>query len=324
MKRVFVILIAALTVLSGCKAAPKRFSASYTDVFDTVTDFTAYCSSQEEFDRLSKAAHEELLRLHRIFDIYNTYDGLNNAKSLNDGVSGEYPKELCEIIGLSKQWYSESDGALNIALGSVLSLWHDCREAKVLPDADELKSRSAHCDIDGITVDGRNIRLSDSMMSIDLGAVAKGYAAQKTAELLESLGAENFALSVGGNVVTRGKKPSGNWEIGIQSPDGGILMTLSVSGESIVTSGDYQRFYEVDGVIYHHIIDPKNLWPASLWRSVTVIFEDSSTADALSTALFCLPYEDGAKLLEKYGAEAVWVSKDGEITCSEGVAKYEK
>ena len=85
-----------------------------------------------------------------------------------------------------------------------------------------------------------------------------------------------------------------------------------------MTSGDYQRCYEVDGVVYHHIIDPKTLWPAGLWRSVTVADKSSAEVDALSTALFCLSYEDGKALLEKTGAEALWVSKDGEITRSEG------
>ena len=322
MKRLIIPLLSALILLSGC--APKRFGAVYTDVFDTFTELTVYCDTEDEFNACSAAAHAELLRLHEIFDIYNTYGGLTNAASLNSDLSADCPDELVELIASGKQWYELSDGKLNIALGSVLSLWHDCREKGVLPDESELKARAEHCAIADIVIDGNNVSLSDPLMSVDLGAVAKGYAAQKTAELLAEAGFENFALSVGGNVVTRGKKPSGRWEIGIEDPDGGLLTTVKVSGESVVTSGDYQRFFEVDGVRYHHIIDPDTLYPAGLWRSVTVISENSAEADALSTALFCLDEQSGRALAEKFSAEAMWVAADGSIAKTEGFSDYEK
>ncbi len=315
----------ALLLLTGCEAYPKRFSATYTDVFDTVTEFTAYCGTEEEFEALSEAVHGELKRLHEIFDIYNSYEGLDNAKALNDaaGKSVEPPAELIELINSGKEWYTLSGGKLNIAFGSVLSEWHHCREEGVLPDPVLLKELAEHCDISLVKADGGNIALGDPNMSLDLGAMAKGYAAQKAAELAESLGGKRFALSVGGNIVTRGEKPSGKWEIGIQDPDGGILTTVKVAGEAVVTSGDYQRYYEVGGVRYHHIIDPDTLYPAALWRSVTVIAENSADADALSTSLFLLPLEEGKALAEKFGAEALWVSPDGSVIRTEGFSDYE-
>ena len=110
------------------------------------------------------------------------------------------------------------------------------------------------------------------------------------------------------------------WVVGVQNPDGGdvYLHTLSISGGSVVTSGDYQRAYIVDGELYHHIIDPVTLYPGTLWRSVTIVCEDSGLADALSTALFLLPQTQGQQLLDTFEAEAMWVDREGTIFYSPG------
>ena len=324
MKKI-VCAVLCILLLTSCAPTKKRYSAVYPDVFDTLTEFTAYCSSQEEFDRISGAVHAELFRLHEIFDIYTDY-GFSNVKALNESAGSpvEMHDEVVELIGSAKAWHQKTSGKLNIALGSVLSVWHDCRENEVLPDYETLLSRSKHCDIEKIFIDGSYVTLLDPEMSLDFGALAKGYAAEKAAEAAISEGAESFALSVGGNVVTYGKKPSGKWEIGIENPDGGLLTTVKVAGECVVTSGDYQRYFEVGGVRYHHIIDPDTLYPAALWRSVTVICNSSADADALSTALFCMDYESGAALAKEYGAEVMWVAADGGITRSEGFKDYER
>lgn len=322
MKKLLIVVF-SLMIFTACEAVPKRYSAAYTDVFDTVTQFTAYCGSDEEFEKYSDILHDELLRLHEIFDIYSTYGDMQNACMLNEKGSLENPPpELVELIESGKNWYSETGGQLNIALGSVLSLWHDCRENAELPDPDMLKNLSGHCDIEKISMDN-GIALADPEMSLDFGALAKGYAAEKAAEKLIERGLENFAISCGGNVVTHGKKPSGSWEIGIENPDGGLITSVFFSGESVVTSGDYQRFVEIGGVRYHHIIDPKTLYPAKFWRSVTVISESSAEADALSTALFCMDQKSGLELIKKHSAEAMWIDQNGEVYRSEGFSDYE-
>ena len=134
-------------------------------------------------------------------------------------------------------------------------------------------------------------------------------------------------VSVGGNVRATGPNPATGepWVVGVQDPNGetdDYLHTLFVDDYSVVTSGDYQRYYTVNGTRYHHIIDPETLYPADRWRAVTVICEDSGLADVLSTALFLLPEEDGRKLLDQFDAEAVWVGFDGELTYSNGFSKY--
>ena len=131
---------------------------------------------------------------------------------------------------------------------------------------------------------------------------------------------------MGGNVCATGPKDEDGtpWRVGVQNPDGGdnYLHTLNITGGSVVTSGDYQRCYMVDGKIYHHIIDPATLYPSEYWRSVTVLCADSGLADALSTALFLLPYEEGLALAEASGAEALWVNEAGEQFYTPGFADY--
>ena len=159
-------------------------------------------------------------------------------------------------------------------------------------------------------------------MRLDVGAIAKGWAAQRVSEIAP----EGLLISVGGNVCATGPKDSQGtpWVVGVQDPKGGdaYLHTLYLTEGSIVTSGDYQRAYVVDGELYHHIIDPGTLYPSTLWRSVTIVCDNSALADALSTALFVLPQEEGQKLLEKCGAQAMWVAADGTIAYSPGFSKF--
>ena len=155
-------------------------------------------------------------------------------------------------------------------------------------------------------------------MRLDVGAIAKGWSAQRVAENAP----EGLLISVGGNVCATGAKDESGtpWIVGVQNPDGGdeYLHTLYVTRGSIVTSGDYQRYYVVEGEAYHHIIDPETRMPGKLWRAVTVVCEDSGLADALSTALFLLPLEEGMALAEQCGAQAMWVGLDGEKAYTSG------
>ena len=160
--------------------------------------------------------------------------------------------------------------------------------------------------------------ITDPQVRLDVGAVAKGWSAQRVCEMAPG----GLLISVGGNVCATGPKDETGtpWVVGIQDPDGGdaYLHTLYVTGGSVVTSGDYQRAYTVDGKLYHHIIDPETLYPSAYWRSVTIVCADSGLADALSTALFLLPQEEGQALADKCDAKAMWVDGEGNITYSPG------
>ena len=326
---VCLILCSALLPLS-CASGEQRYSVTYLDVFDTVTEFSAYCGSRKAFDAAAEAVHAELLRLHRLCDIYHSYEGQTNLFSVNQSAADEklsLDADLMKILEYGKRFYGLIGGKLNIAMGSLISLWHDCMEQgdhAVLPSEDDLRAASGHIGFDAVSMDGRLVSRSDRDVRFDVGAIAKGYAAESAAAAARSSGLKDFSLHIGGNVLVSGKKPTGNWVIGVQDPDGGIFTKLYLTDISAVTSGDYQRFVEIDGVRYHHIIDPDTRHPADGFRSVTVVCPDSFAADALSTSLFCMPVESGKKLASQFGAEVLWILPDGSAVRTDGFSKYEE
>lgn len=329
-------LVLAFILLTGCSSpqntiVKKRYQASFLTLFDTVTSIVGYAESEEEFEEITDEIHDQLEAYHQLFDIYKTYEGINNIKTINDQ-AGIAPVKVDPVLIVflqdCKEFYDATDGVVNVAMGSVLSLWHDTRNAGIndpehakLPDEEALKEAAKHCSFDTVIIDEENstIYLEDPKQKLDVGAIAKGWATQRVCENLPS----GFLVSVGGNVCASGPKPENNssWVVGIQDPEGGAddyLHTVYVNQESVVTSGDYQRYYTVEGKRYHHIIDPETLYPAEDWKSVSIICKDSGVGDALSTALFLLNMEEGQKLLDKYEAEAVWVDMEGEIYYSTG------
>lgn len=335
MKRFLSAVLLFSIFLTGCGSVEsqpeqKQYTASFLDIFDTVTSITGKADSEEAFREKTQAIHDSLMEYHRLFDIYKDYDGINNLKTVNDQ-AGIGPVTVDEwIIALlqdCKAYYDLTSGMVNPAMGSVLQLWHVSRNDGIndpanayLPDPEALQQAAQHMDFDAVVIDegASTVFITDANVRLDVGAVAKGWSVQKVAADAPS----GLLISVGGNVCATGPKdPSGTaWVVGIQDPNGGdqYLHTLYLTNGSLVTSGDYQRAYVVDGELYHHIIDPNSLYPSTLWRSVTVLCDDSGLADALSTALFLLPLEEGQALLDKTGAHAMWVNRNGENFYSPG------
>jgi len=327
MKKLAVLLLSACLLLSGCtaqqQAAPKQYTATFLTLFDTVTTIVGQADSETAFQEQAQQIHDELLQYHQLFDIYHDYDGISNLKTVNDN-AGIAPVEVSPtIIDLLKDcqcYFDLSSGNVNVAMGSVLSLWHEARSDgirdpanAVLPEQAKLEKAADHMDFGCVIIDevASTVFISDPEVRLDVGAVAKGWAVQRAAENAPS----GLLISVGGNVCATGPKTSDGtpWVIGVLDPDnpGSNLHTVFVTDSSVVTSGDYQRAYWVDGKAYHHIIDPETLMPAAYWRSVTVVCKDSGLADALSTALFLLPLEDGMELVSQVGAAALWVDASG-------------
>lgn len=327
MKRIVaLILIMATLVCGGCANAQPlpqstQYTATFLTLFDTLTTVIGYAGTKEQFTETANGIRDELMVYHRLFDVYNDYEGIANIKTINDN-AGIAPVKVDPIIIAflrdCESYYAITGGNVNVAMGGVLRLWHIAREDGIddpanayLPDAAALSEASNHCAFDNIVIDeaASTVFITDAEASLDVGAVAKGWSVQRVAENAP----KGMLISVGGNVVATGPKEGDNpWIIGIQNPDGeGNLHTVFVKNECVVTSGDYQRGYAVGGKWYHHIIDPKTRMPAEYWRSVSVVLADSGLADALSTALFILPYEDGLALAERYGAAVLWVAADG-------------
>ena len=332
MKRIPALLLILSVLLCGCAGAgeeQKQYTATFLTVFDTVTTIVGRDVSEESFTEKTQAVHDVLLHYHQLFDIYNEYEGLNNLKTINDhpGEPVEVEQAVIDLLLDCKAYYALTVGRVNAAMGSVLYLWHEAREdglndfaGAYLPDADALTEAAQHTGWDNVVIDdeANTVTLTDPALRLDVGAIAKGWSVQRAAETAP----EGLLISVGGNVCATGPKDASGtpWVVGVQDPDGGenYLHTLYLTRGSMVTSGDYQRAYMVDGELYHHIIDPDTLYPGKLWRAVTVVCPDSGLADALSTALFLLPVEEGQKLLTQCESYAMWVDADGEIFYSTG------
>ena len=353
MKKTLSLLLAALCLFSsvfcfvgcgkeqGVSQGPTHSKEISYSHFNTVTVLSAYGDiSKEEFDGYATVVDEMFERYHRLFDIYFEYVDVNNIKTINKKAGKEpvaVDTELIDFLLYCKELYTLTEGKTNVMLGSVLSVWHDAREragenggvlnADAFPSASVLSEASKHTAIDSLVIDkeGKTVFLSDPASSIDVGAVAKGYAAAKVGQKLREMGADSMALNAGGNIITIGLKPGGNkWVTGITNPDktaeNSLACRVEIGETSLVTSGDYERYFVCDGVRYHHIIDPETLMPANYFSSVSIFTDDSTLADALSTALFCMSYEEGLALIERIGGvDALWIYKDGTIKKTDGV-----
>jgi FAD:protein FMN transferase len=336
-------------LIAGCdyfgSSGPKSYSDTFFDTFNTLVQVTAFTDSEDEFISYFEQIHERMQHLHRLYDIYNNYEELNNLKTINDqaGIGPvKVDQEIIDLILFAREWSDRTSGATNIALGPVLQIWHRYREDGLydpltakLPPLAELREAAEFTSLDQVMVDvGQNtVFLPDRRMSLDLGAVAKGFAVEVVKGELMAAGLESAIISAGGNVSLIGKPLDGKrdrWGVGIQDPDASIvgsngdnlLDVLYLTDAAVVSSGDYQRFYKVDGKIIHHLIDPETLMPANYYRAVTVVARDSGVADFLSTELFLLPFEKSFNLAENLeDVEALWVMPDGTVRITSGMSE---
>lgn len=310
----------------------------YFNFFDTVSYIYSYANdSQETFEARCKGVSDILGEYHRLFDIYYEHSGVTNLRTLNLNAGKEPMKvdeKLIDFLLYAKELYQLTNGEMNIMMGSVLRLWHDCREeagtnpSKArIPTQEALAQAAEHTDIACLEIDEENqtVRISDPKASIDVGALGKGYATEKAAQYLRSIGAESYVLNIGGNIRIIGHKSDGSgWGTGIKNPanTSQYAMKLTIADTSCVTSGDYERFFTVNNVRYHHVIDKDTLMPSTYFSSVTIITPNSGLADALSTALFTMSYEDGLALVNRIGnVDVLWITPDGTQYYTDGIAK---
>lgn len=354
MKKIMRFILVFSIIFSFCACSHKnvestkvqeRYSANFIDLFDTVTSVLAYADSKEEFDEISKFIEAELYKYHKYYDIYNNYEDITNLKTINDNAGKEkvkVDKEIIDLLLFAKDLYVKTDGKVNIAFGSVLEIWHDKREEagigelSALPSLDELKKANEHTDINKLIIDKENstVFLSDADMRLDVGSIAKGYATELVAKSLEKKGYRHILLSVGGNVRAIGTKFDADnkevlWSVGIQNPDlnseNKNVAVLKLSDKSLVTSGSYERYFEYEGKIYHHIINPDTLFPENEFLSISIVTNNSGYADALSTAVFNMTLDEGKKFIESLkDTEAMWILKDKSFVYSSGFEAMKK
>ena len=334
-RRVLSFLLVFLLLLSACSSArapenqPVRHQAGFFDFFDTYIQIILYTESREEFDAHFDAARQAFAHYHQLFDIFDEYPDTNNIATINR-YAGMSPVSvdaaIIELLTLSKQAYFDTHGAVNVALGPVLSIWREYRRAGAenpaearLPEMDSLRQAAEFTDIHDLIIDrqAETVFLKQSGMSLDVGATAKSFAADRVADLLRERGVEAAIINAGGDIVTIGHSLSSDnqsWSIGVQHPDGDRLLdTVQIESQAVSTSGGYRRAYVVEDTLYHHIIDPETLMPAKDFLSVTVVHESAMVTEILSTALFILPFDVGYALALQMDAAVIWMTSEGEI-----------
>ena len=337
----FLTLLLALCM--GCKTSinyTQKQMYSFDSGFDTVIAYIEWVEDGDtQYRENANKTFEKFSYYNELFDGFHDYENINNIKTINDnaGIKAvSVNQEVIDMLLEAKYFYDISYGKIDVTAGKMISLWHDAREIGMelnthgeygeVPNRVELEESIKHKGWDKIIVDDENntVFITGPYVSLDVGSVAKGYATQRVAEYLVTENVKNAVIDAGGNLKALSGKYNGkDWITGIRNPNNpslspdDSLLTIQYSGDkSAVTSGDYERaFIANDGKSYSHIIDPDTTYPADKYRSVTIITTDAGVADCLSTALFCLDYEDGLKVIEQYKKdhdnaflEVIWVA----------------
>lgn len=289
-------------------------------------DCLALCDKYElVFSRTNEKS--ELYKLNHRKD---TSDKDPNA----DGQTTPYPvsgtadtwhisEDLASLLSQGLSITRESDGAFDIAIAPLTSLWDFTAEDPKVPDDAAIQKALPLCSSDGVTIDGQDITLPSDDIQFDVGAIAKGYIADRMKDLLVKKGVKSAIINLGGNVLCIGSKPDGTpFKVGIQKPFADRNETeavMDITGKSVVSSGIYERCFKQNGKLYHHILNPKTGYPYdNSLISVTIISDQSVDGDALSTTCFALGLEDGLKFAEKKGVHAVFITEDYELHYTDG------
>ena len=323
MKKIFALLLvtvlASLTV-SACAGAEKESAVGF--YLDTVVTLTAWVDDPQVLqDALQECGRYEALLSRTVegSDVWN----INHAQGKPVTVSDD----TLEILECARQVSALSGGLFDVTIAPVSTLWDFTSGAAVLPEAEAIAEAARLVDISKLTIEGSEVTLPEGMM-IDLGGIAKGYIADAVKGYLEQRGVKSAILSFGGNIVAIGKKPDGKpWKVGIQDidkPTGEYMLVARNFGGSTVTSGIYERGFDLNGVRYHHILDPNTGWPVqNELASVTIFSESSMWGDALATSAFALGTEKGAELIESLeGIEAVFIARDRTPSYTSGAGEY--
>lgn len=310
-------IVAALLLLTGCTTAPAKVQRTGF-ALDTVVGITVYDGTSAALD----ACFAELERLEALLSA--TREGSDIARiNTSAGQAISVSPETVELLTLSQQVAALSDGAFDVTIRPVSLLWDFSADQPVLPDADALAAACAQVDYRRLTLSGNTVTLSGG--GIEPGGVAKGYIADRLRDVLIQQGVTSALIDLGGNIVACGDKQGEDFRIGIKDPAdvSSLAAIVRVRDRSVVTSGIYERGFTMDGVRYHHLLDPDTGMPVQNGlASVTIVTEQSALADALSTACFVLGEEKARALLTEFsGTEALFIYDDGTLTVTDGLIR---
>lgn len=323
MKKIYIelalLFLMLVCTLSGCSMS--RDYSEQAIYFDTIITLNIYGTKD-------KAVMDDCLILCDEYEkkFSKTVEGsdvwkINHA----EGAWVEVSEETIDILQEAIKYSELTEGAFDISIASLTELWHINDNDGVLPTEEEIQEAMSHVNYQCIQIDKNRVRLTDEKAQIDLGGIAKGYIADKLDELMKERGVTSAMINLGGNIKVVGSKTDGSsWNIGIQKPfadKNEVLGSVQVRDKTVVSSGIYERYFEYEGKIYHHILDKNTGAPSeSDLQAVTIIGASSTAADALSTSCLLLGSEKGMGLVEQIKeVEAVFVKRDGSILESSGV-----
>lgn len=316
MKRLILPFFALVLCLTACSQEPaqQQFFA-----MDTIMSITAYGKDAEE------AVASAVVEVNALESLLSRTREGSDINLLNSNKTAVVSEDTVQVLSLALEWNRKTNGAFDVTIAPVVAAWgFGGAENHQVPSQEELNELLRLVDSSALTLNGFTATLEKTNMEVDLGGIAKGYAASQAEQVLRSHGVESALLDLGHNITVIGSKPDGSaWRIAVQDPADGnsIVGVLSLQDCSAVTSGGYQRYFEQDGQVYHHIVDPRTGYPAdSGIVSATAICSDSALADLLSTAVFVLGVEDALTLWRTEGGfDLVLVTDDNTVVITEGL-----
>lgn len=324
MEKKCTLLLLSLTALflsAGCgRREPITKTAFY---FDTIIQITLYDDSKgtliDDCFQMADAYEKLLSRTIPGSEI----DQINHS----NGQAVTVSDDTIALVEKGISYYELSGGAFDLTLGEVSSLWDISGNPGSIPSPDEIAEALSHVGMDAVTVQGNQITLKDPLASLDLGGIAKGYIADKMKESLNEQGVTEGIINLGGNVLTLGPKSDGSpYVVGIQRPfsqEGALLLSVEITDGTVVSSGVYERYFQLEDTIYHHILDPKSGYPYDNGLySVSILCKSSADADALSTTCFGLGLTEGLALIETLpDTEAVFITDSYQVVVSSGMGE---
>ncbi|HHU21991.1 MAG TPA: FAD:protein FMN transferase [Clostridiales bacterium] len=314
--------------LWGCSTENEK-QENQLFAMDTFMSLTAYGPKADEG---IKVADEIINELDSRLDPEKEDSDLYRINA-NAGELTEVSSDIYNLLEVARQVNRRSGGALDPSIYKIVRAWGFIDQQYRVPDAGELEALLEDAGLDGVEVKsggglapGRAEASVPDGAALTFGALAKGYAAQKAVEAMKGVGVKSAIISLGGDVQTLGIKPDGSlWSVAVQDPQntGGYVGILDIAEAAVVTSGSYERYFTKDGVVYHHILDPKTGYPAdSNLLSVTVVCESGAFSDALSTALFILGEEGALEYYREYGdCELILITDDNRVVVTPGLSK---
>lgn len=316
-------LIMSLGLMSCGKKEADFQPISKSDILlDTPCKVTIYDNVSE--DILDKAFE----KLKEVDSKMNASSDISEISQVNSNAGKEYVKvsdDTFYVIEQGKKYGELTNGIFDVTIGPLVKLWGINTDHARVPAKLEIDAKLPLVNYENILLkdDTKEVMLKNPGMELDLGGIAKGYAADAVAEVLRANGVEHAIIDLGGNILTLGSKVNGDdWKIGIQNPNterGQYLATIEVVNKTIVTSGIYERYFEQDGKRYHHILDTSTGYPVdNNLASVTIVTDKSIDGDALAKA-FCMGIDKGKEFVQAQGAEAIFVTKDSKIYLTDGL-----